>query len=318
MLGQYMETEIREQPDLLRALSPQYFDALLSIFKGQEYAMVLLAARGSSDNAALFARYLFEIFLGIPVSLAAPSVLTQHGVHLRYPKCLAIGISQSGAAPDVSEVLQSLREFGHTTLAITNTAGSRLTDVAEHTLLLDAGLEQSVAATKTYSTSLLALYQVARALGADLPEPDTFLPGSDWLDSVAISADNAVGSVIRAQTVFSLGRGFNFCSAVEGALKLMECALISAKSYSTADFQHGPKALAGFGATCIVYGEPVKGLDSQGATVVSVPHAHSGIPKPLTALWDAYFAQLLALYCARARRLNPDKPANLSKVTETL
>ena len=177
-----MEREIRQQPALLAANSSPYFESLKGFFNGQrEFDMVLLAARGSSDNAALYARYLIEIHLGIPVSLAAPSVITRYKSNIKYRRCLAIGISQSGAAPDVAEVLSYMRDQGHVTLGITNTADSRLTTVATHTLLLNSGKEESVAATKTYTSTLLALYQLVRAMGGDLPEPT--LPDDAWIES---------------------------------------------------------------------------------------------------------------------------------------
>src|SRR5579859_5018141 len=153
MLGRRMEAEMREQPALLRSNWPEYDRAAASYLGGRKPEMVLLVARGSSDNAALFARYLIEIFLKVPVSLVAPSVLTRYGAHVRYRNLLAIGISQSGAAPDVAEVLQDLRANGHATLTITNTAGSAITEVSDATILLNLGAEQAVAATKTYTAS---------------------------------------------------------------------------------------------------------------------------------------------------------------------
>ena len=195
ILGELMESEIRAQPSLLAHNSGRYFDELKSALAGQDFEMVLIAARGSSDNAALFARYLVEIHLGIPVSLAAPSVLTRYGAEIKYPKCLAIGISQSGAAPDVAEVLERMRKAGHTTLAITNTAGSRLTESAEFTLNLQMGKEYAVAATKTYTASLLAVYQLVRAMGAKLPAPS--LPDDAWLDQCYEAANAALGPILQ-------------------------------------------------------------------------------------------------------------------------
>ena len=275
--------------------------------------MVLLAARGSSDNAALYARYLIEVHLGVPVSLAAPSVITKYGTDLKYPPCLAVGISQSGAAPDVSEVLGHLRSRGHTTLAVTNTAGSRLTQAAEFSLVLDVGEERSVAATKTYTASLLALYQLVRALGAALPPPA--VPDAGFLSACDTLAQESVGPIVRSRTLFSLARGYSFSSAHETALKLMECALLPCKAYSTADFEHGPKALASHGTAAVVFGEPPLGLEENGCAVVQAPSGGSEECRPL---FDAVFGQLLALYCARARGLDPDAPHNLKKVTETL
>lgn len=319
--GVAMEREIREQPALLAANSDRYFHIAQTCLAGKEFDLVLLAARGSSDNAALYARYLIEIHLGVPVVLAAPSVLTRYGSRVRYPKCLAIGVSQSGAAPDVAEVLAYCREAGHATLAITNTEGSRLTKTAEHSILLNAGLEESIAATKTYTASLLALAQVVRALApagvADhaLPDPTPHLPTEDWLEHALQTAQAASGAVVRCSPVFSLARGYGYATAVETALKLMECALIAAKSYSTADFQHGPRALAEHGTACVVYGELPDGLAETGATVVSAPRAPES---PYAPISEILFGQWLALLTARARGLEPDRAQNLSKVTQTL
>jgi glucosamine--fructose-6-phosphate aminotransferase (isomerizing) len=313
-----MEAEIREQPSILALGAQRYFRAATEALPPGPFDMILLAARGSSDHAALYSRYLFEITLGIPVSLAAPSVLTRYGARVRYPRCLCIGISQSGAAPDVAEVLSALRADGHATLAITNTPYSRITQSAAATLLLDSGPEQSVAATKTFTSTLLALYEVARALGADLGLPGSSLPNDAWLEEAHQAADRAVGAIVRATTVFCLGRGYRFSSAVESALKLMECSLIPAKSYSTADFQHGPKALAGFGTAALVYGDAPTTLQEQGCEVLNAPNPPEHVPETLVPIWDAIFGQYVALLAARARRLDPDSPAHLSKVTETL
>jgi glucosamine--fructose-6-phosphate aminotransferase (isomerizing) len=317
VLGEWMEREIREQPEVLQRNAVDYFDAARSAVAGQKFEMVLLAARGSSDNAALYARYLIEIFLGIPVALAAPSVLTRYGRHVRYPKCLAIGISQSGAAPDVAEVMGALREDGHTTLGITNTEGSLLTREADHSLILHAGAERSVAATKTYSASLLALYQVVRALGADLADPSTCLPDEAWVDESKRVADATSGTVVRCNPVFALGRSFAFATCQETALKLMECALIPCKAYSSADFEHGPKALAGHGSAAISFDGPKPDLARQGCAIVEAPVCRPE-QKPLEPLWDVVFGQWLALAAARARGLDPDKPQYIQKVTETL
>ena len=304
---------MREQPAVVASNAERYLEELRGALRGRKFEMALLAARGSSDNAALYARYLIEINLGIPVSLAAPSVITKFGTDMSYPRCLAIGISQSGAAPDVSEVLAHLRSKGHATLAITNTAGSRLTQVAEHTLLLGAGEESSVAATKTYTASLLALYQLVRALGAKLPAPQ--LPDDAFLASADAAAQEACKHVLRSSIVFALARAYSFCSALETALKLMECALLPCKPFSTADFEHGPKALATHGTAALVFGDVPESLADSGSSIVQFPRTSTAECQPM---FDALFGQWLALHAARARGLDPDKPQNLSKVTKTV
>lgn len=315
MLGEHMEREIGEQAWILRERATGYFERLKQAFQGRSFKMALLVARGSSDNAALYLRYLLEIQLGIPVSLAAPSVLTRFGTRVRYIDCLAIGISQSGEAPDVSEVLAAAREGGHATLAITNHADSRVARSAENVLALEVGKEVAVAATKTYTSSLLAGYQLVRALGADLADPGDSLPGADWIDKCREAASEGLGPILRFPTLFSLGRGYSFASAQETALKLMECALLPSKSYSTADFEHGPKALATSGTAAIVYGEVPAGLVGSQTTIVSPPQGPSG---PLGPIWEIVFGQHVALLAARARGLDPDRPENLTKVTRTL
>lgn len=314
-LGIAMEQEIREQPAVLRANVGRYSESLRSFFAGQDpFDMVLLAARGSSDNAATFGRYLIEIHLGIPVSLAAPSVITRYHRSVKYPRCLAIGISQSGAAPDVAEVLSNLKEQGHTTLAITNTAGSKISQIADHTLTLGVGVENSVAATKTYTASLLAIYEVVRALGGDLLAPE--LPDDAWIERTEAAAMAASGTVVRSSPVFALARGYGFSTALETALKLMECSLIPCKPYSSADFEHGPKALAGFGSAALSYSGPMAGLTGQGCEIIEAPVAP--VHETLAPIWDVVFGQWLALQTARARGLDPDVARHLKKVTETL
>lgn len=310
-----MEQELRAQPQILAQNCASYLDQANQALEGKKPEMVLLAARGSSDNAAVYARYLIEIHLGIPVSLAAPSVITRYRSKVTYPNCLAIGISQSGAAPDVSEVLAYLREQGHPTLAITNTEGSRLTQVADSTILLNAGVENSIAATKTYTATLLALAQVVRALGGDLPDPAAHLPTEAWIEHTRQAAEESVWGIVRYSPVFTLARGYSYCTALETTLKLMECALLSAKSYSTADFEHGPKALAIQGSACVLYDDPSPALADSGTLLIPAPKPEQ---TPFAPLSDIMFGQWLALLAARARGVDPDKSDVLRKVTKTL
>jgi len=321
MYGEMMEAEIRQQPEILARGAAEYYKSIREALAEREFDMVLLAARGSSDNAALYARYLIEIFVGIPAVLAAPSVITRYHRRVRYSRCLAIGISQSGAAPDVAEVISALREDGHATIGITNTAGSLLTKEAEHSILLGAGQEQSVAATKTYSASLLALHEIVRAIspssgGTSLVDPVSLLPDNDWVEVARHAAKVSSGPVVRCVPTFSLGRGFGFSTCQETALKLMECALIPCKAYSSADFEHGPKALAGPGSAAISFDGPMPDLAAQGCAIVEAPIAT--VPEPLRPIWEVIFGQWLALRAARARGLDPDKPQYIRKVTETL
>lgn len=315
MLGHRMESEIREQPRLLKQNWGRYDEELRETFRGKSFDSIVIAARGSSDNAALYGRYLLQIALGIPVILATPSVLTRYQVHLRYGNALGIGISQSGAAPDVAEVLEDLRAQGRATLAITNTLESRLTKACEHSLLLDLGDERAVAATKTYSGSLLALYALARALGGELECP--YVPEEVWLDESKAKAERDVAAILRSRPLFSLSRGLRFCSAFECALKLMECALIPCLAYSLADFQHGPKALADERSCGVVFGDQPAEWDELPCHLLHPPF-RAGVPETVQPIWDAFYFQWLALLAARKKALDPDQPVGLKKVTETL
>ena len=313
MRGEKMQREMEEQPAVLAAGYPRYREALRGL-EGRRFSTVVLAARGSSDHAALYARYLLEIRLGIPVSLAAPSVVTRYGRTIRYPEnTLMVGISQSGAAPDVAELLTAARAAGVVTVGVTNTEGSRLATVTEHDVLLGAGPETSVAATKTYSTSLLAVRALVDALAESTDAPA--LPDDAWVGRARDAAAEVAGAVVRCTPLFALGRGYAYATANEQALKLMECALLSCKAYSTADFEHGPKALAGAGSAAIAFGGSHEGLAEQGCEILVAPE--SGAPEEDRPFWDAIFAQWIALHAARARGLDPDVPRHLKKVTET-
>lgn len=308
-----MESEIREQPGVLAQNEARYLQVLADRLAGREFGQAALVARGSSDNAALYLRYLIEVYLKTPVSLAAPSVHTVYGSKVNYRNCLGVGISQSGQAPDVLAVLRSLSEAGHFTVAITNDADSPLAVIADFHLDLGVGPELSIAATKTYSASLLAGYQLVRALGAKLPAP--VLQDDGWLEVCRVAADNDADAVLNSSVVFALGRGFSFASAQETALKLIECALVPCKSYSSADFQHGPRAVADVDASAIVYGEPPENLAETGIRIIEAPDAGDGPDAPIR---EAVFAQQLALAAARRRGLDPDEARNLEKITKTL
>lgn len=309
-----MERELREQPRVLAESAADYRLQASQALAAAEPSMVLLVARGSSDNAALYLRYLIEVRLGLPVVLAAPSVLTVYGREVRYPPCVAIGISQSGEAPDVAAVLARAREQGHRTLAVTNEPDSLVGAAAQYVLDLATGEERSVAATKTYTASLLAAYQIARALGADLPEPPVL--DDERIETALALADRHVEAVREAELVFTLGRGYGLATAYEAALKLMECARQVAKPYSSADFEHGPKALLDKRSLVVTFSTPPASVLSSRAKVLAVG-CGSAVPEHAPIL-DAPFAQWLALSLGRRLGLDPDAPAGLRKVTRTL
>jgi glucosamine--fructose-6-phosphate aminotransferase (isomerizing) len=308
-----MESEIAEQPDALAKNAQRYFDVLAERLAGRQFDQIVLVARGSSDNAALYLRYLIEINLHVPVSMAAPSVLTKYGSRVRYRNCLGVGISQSGEATDVLAVLHSLSDGGHFTIGITNSPQSPVAEAVDLHLGLDVGPEVSVAATKTYTASLLAAYQLTRSLGAKMPPP--VLPDSEWLQFAREGAKRNAETVVGSRVAFALGRGYSFPTALETALKLVECALIPCRGYSSADFQHGPKAAADDAAVAIVYGELPDGLAEIGMRFILAPEVEDG---PAAEIRAIAFGQYLALEAARLRGLDPDRARNLSKITKTL
>lgn len=303
LLGQWMEKEIEEGVELLPDRVREYLKTRID---QSPYELVVIVARGSSDNAGLFLRYLIETHWQIPVVMAAPSVQTVYGKMPRYPKSLGIAISQSGQSPDVVAVIESLKEQGHDTLAITNEADSPLAKVADRTLHLNVGLEKCVAATKTYSASILAAYTLVMRESPEVPD-------RAWLKFCQDTASRFAYNIHAARLVFSLGRGYTFCTAQETALKLMECALVPCKSYFSADFEHGPKALISPETFAIVYGQLPDSLSEMRDRIFNIQSTRE-IESPL---WHAVLLQCLALETARLRGIDPDSPPNLSKITKT-
>jgi len=243
-----MLEETRQQPE---ALSNTLEDGAIRLrelrhhLEANRPRLVILVARGTSDNAAQFGRYLIEITTHIPVSLAAPSVLTLYASPLDLHDVLMVGISQSGESTDTNAVLADARSRGATTLGITNEPNSTMAEISEYTLLARAGTEESVAATKTYTCQLLALYLVAYALGGEVSF-DALRQLPQWMEDV-LEIEERVGEIAerymymtRAVTV---GRGLNYANALEFGLKLMETCYVVTERLSSADLMHGPIAL---------------------------------------------------------------------------
>jgi glucosamine--fructose-6-phosphate aminotransferase (isomerizing) len=250
--------EIREQPEvaarLLSEAGPEV-ETVCAAIRAADPAHVVIAARGTSDHAAIYAQYAFGVMAGISVGLATPSVHSLYGADLDYSRALVIGISQSGASPDVVGVIHAARAQGALTLAITNTPGSDMAQTAQHHLALRAGPERAVAATKTYTATLLVLAMLAVGLSdvdarADLTRvPEALASALDQDDEAArIAAD--MSSLNRCVI---LGRGYHYATAREWSLKLKELSYTLADPYSSADFIHGPLALieAGFPTFCV-------------------------------------------------------------------
>jgi len=337
--------EIGEQPELagrLLAKSGPALDSIARAFATSRPSGFVIAARGSSDHAADFARYLFGRRHRALVSLAAPSLFTHYGTPPRMEGQCVIGISQSGASPDVIAVIEEGARQGAMTVAITNDPESPLAKASQTVLPLLAGPELSVPASKTYLASVMALALMSSAI-----EPD---PGfTSALERVpealrsALGAEHEVGRLageLDGPRAVVLGRGFNLCTAEEVALKLTETSYVLARAWSVADFVHGPIAvvepdfpvlLVGAGGSVAgdvdaiarrlaEYSCRVIGLfDASTAPLAGVAAARidSGLPEELTPLTLVLLGQLLANQVAVARGIDPDAPRALRKVTRT-
>ena len=350
-----MLEEIRQQPAALeRTLkdSLRTVERLKKRLEAQRPRMILLAARGTSDNAAQFGRYLLEITTGIPVSLAAPSVYTLYGGAIQLRDTLVVSISQSGESTDTNLVLERAREQGSLTIGITNEPDSALAKLAEHTFLVRAGREKSVAATKTYTGQLLAMYLLAYALGAPVKLDDLErLP--EWTHQ-ALQLESKIAARAERYRFMDhavvVGRGLVYADAFEFALKLMETCYVVAERFSSADFLHGPIAMvessfplflfAPAGVTWPSMGEMLAKLDqlkaetlvitdrsnreamAQAPNAIVIPGrlARKGaLPEDVyTPIPYIVPAQLFAASLAKQKGLDPDRPRTLTKVTRTM
>ncbi len=350
-----MLEEIREQPAALdRTLRNELrsIERLRSRLSERRPKFIVLAARGTSDNAALFGRYLLEITTGIPVSLAAPSIFTLYGASVDFRDALLVAISQSGESTDTNLVLERGRESGALTAGITNEPESKLARIAEHVFLVRAKKEKSVAATKTYTGQLLMLYLLAYALGARV-DLDELRRLPEWVDAALKLEPEIAERAVRFRFmdhVVVLGRGLNYANAFEFALKLMETCYVVAERFSSADLLHGPIAMveqafpvflfAPPGVTWPPLKEMLGKLDALKAetgviTDVSNPEAAKASPRVIripvklgrkSALPQELYtpipyivpAQIFAASLAAVKGLDPDRPRTLTKVTRTL
>lgn len=338
-----LHQEIREQPQALTRAVRQNGDAvraLVSDIARRDVRYVVLAARGTSDNAATFAKYLWQIVCQIPVALAAPSVHTLYEARPNYRNALVVGISQSGAGEDINEVMTQAREGGALTLAITNTENAPLAQIAAHVLPCYAGVEKAVAATKTYTTTLALLALIASAWGqnADLAAA---LDRIEDAATRALDAEPGAKQIARtlwhAERLLTVARGLHLCTAIESALKIAETSGTATQAFSSADLLHGPIGSVGTRTPCLLFvpegrtapmmGDVAGKLTARGARVITarqtatpdgevLPLADAGT-ELLAPLVDIIPAQLLAYHLTVARGLDPDNPRGLTKVTVT-
>ena len=335
-----LHREIAEQPEAVARFLAREETRVARMavpFRRAGIRFVLVAARGTSDNAARYAQYLFGALDGLPVALAAPSLTTLYGRPPDARGGLVVGISQSGRSPDIVETVAAARRAGVPTLAIVNDAESPLARAAGEVLELHAGEERSVAATKTYTAQLAAVALLAISLAGRRPLLRK-LAGIPVAMAKALAAEAAVRRMARRLAGVSravvLARGVNYPTACEIALKLKELALILAEPYSSADFEHGPIALAERDLPAILVSAPggkpeaellalARRLEKRGSPVLPIGLPVKGaiplpvLPELLSPLVAVVPGQLLAFHAARARGLDPDAPRGLRKVTET-
>ena len=248
MNGSKMLKEIREQPEVLERMLEEGWgevhEAAVEL-RSRGFRSVMLAARGTSDNAALYAKYLFEVILGVPTALASPSAFTLYESEIDLDGVLVVGISQSGESKDVLETVRRSGELGAGTLSVTNDEGSALAAAAEFHFFLRAGREESVAATKTYTAELLLLYLLVEALnGGEKPSAEARRLPEQAREVLEVGWEGTARYRYADHLVVT-SRGYNLATAQEAALKLMETTYVVAEAFSAADLRHGPIAMIG-------------------------------------------------------------------------
>lgn len=341
----YLYQEIHEQPEVLHRLlirETAGVQQLAAAIKQRNITHVVIAARGTSDNAGRYAQYLLGAVNGLTVALAAPSLFTLYKQPPRFGNALVLGISQSGKSPDIVAVLAEARRQGALTAAITNMADSDLAGEADYVVNLQAGPERSVAATKTYTGELMAIALLSATLADDASRLAALRQIPDTV--ATILADTPMTQIVLRyrfmRVCVVIGRGYNYATAFELALKLKELTYTMADPYSSADFLHGPLALVEHGFPAIVIAPSGAVLaeiqnfiqtlkernaeimaisdDAETLALADVPVAlPPGVPEWLSPIVAIVPGQLLALHLAHLRHYDPDQPRGLQKVTET-
>ncbi|WP_171205822.1 SIS domain-containing protein [Ruegeria sp. HKCCA0235A] len=335
-----MRREIDEIPDAVDRLLTEGADLIAQTadeIRARDPRFLISVARGSSDHACSFLKYASELLLGLPMASVGPSVKSIYGVDMRCEDAICISVSQSGQSPDIVQLTQSLTSGGAYSVAITNNPASALAEAAAATLPIHAGPELSVAATKTFVTSLVAgLWLIAQVKRDDhLLRAIHGLPDSL---STAIACDwSAVADAVDGRSLFTLGRGLSLAISNEAALKFKETCQIHAESYSAAEVLHGPVSIVdqGFPVLALSSGDAAEdnlaevadALASKGAVVFAttgrVKHA-TELPYVRTSHWMTDPIPTIAAFygmvekVATQRGIDPDTPRHLKKVTETV
>jgi glucosamine--fructose-6-phosphate aminotransferase (isomerizing) len=330
-----MAAEMAAQPDVLARLvarAPQDVAAVRAAVPGP-LAGVVFVARGSSDNAAVFGRYLAELTAGRPAGLAAPSLYTRYHATVDWGGYLVVALSQSGATPEIITTCEAMRAAGACVVGVTNEPASPLADAAQVLLATEAGPERAIPATKTVTAQFAVLLSVAAALapdsGGSRPEPAAWLAGLPAAVASVLDDPGPVSVLAERWTgvdrLVVAGRGLAYAAALETALKVKETTGILAEGFSVADLLHGPIATVYAGAPVLIIdaGGPsaadvddLRGLLARnGADSATLPLPAG--PEPAQVITAVVRGQQLAHMLSRGRGADPDAPANLTKVTAT-
>jgi glucosamine--fructose-6-phosphate aminotransferase (isomerizing) len=342
----YLYREIFDQPQVHKRVIEIERDRIAGLaeeIKRRSIGVVVIAARGTSDNAGRYAKYLLGANNRMVVGLATPSLFTVYKRPPDFGNSLVLGISQSGRSPDIVAVLEEARRQGALTAAITNEVGSDLAGFADFVINLQAGLEKSVAATKTYTSELVCI----ALLSALMAEDKEMLGEIERIPKVVretLNIDSQVVGVVQRYRYMRecvvIGRGYNYATAFELALKLKELTYTIVEPYSSADFLHGPLAVIEHGFPVMVIApsgimiselkEFVTKLDQRKAEVIMISDDEGAqeaaqvrlklpvkVPEWLSPVTSIIPGQLFAMHLAALRNYDPDNPRALSKVTET-
>ena len=340
--GEIMRAEIAQTPEVFERLNNKLLDyqKQINALDLSKIQSVVLVARGTSDNAALFLKYLIETNIGIPCGLASPSVVTVYKTKLKLNNCLVISISQSGQSPDIVSYTKAAKESGAITVSMTNDPNSPLAQASDLHLYIEADKEIAVAATKSYSAQLLTAY-IFTATWANLPMNLSSLIAQVKKQVSDISnIENAVEIFDHKSGVTVMGRGFAYANAHEAALKIQETLKVPVASFSSADYLHGPISSLTDESRVILFAPTGFSSDSILATVTNIraitnnifwigqgfttePNeikigGSSGLSEIESTIADVIVLQQFAMLLAIKNGLNPDAPTGLLKVTQTL
>ena len=346
MTPSVLEKEIFEQPAVVKLLLDEEYSKVSQIASSikNTFEYILIAARGSSDNAARYGQYLFGTHNQFPVALATPSLFTIYNQPPRLNGALIIGVSQSGQSPDIVQVIAEGKRQKRPTIAITNDLDSPLAKAADNVIGLHAGKEEAVAASKTYSASLAALALLSAQFQNGDERSQSLYQLPEQMNSTLTGIKDNLERIERYRYMehcVVIGRGLNYATAFEIALKIKELTRIVAEPYSSADFRHGPIAMVREGFPVIVIAptgevsndvmELLKELKRRKSELIIISdnldlleQAHlsfpipSNIPEWLSPLVAILPGQMFALLLAQAKGLNPDQPLGIQKITETL